>query len=46
MQLFYKGKHEGMSKAAALQKAQITFLTTPKPQPYYWAAFILMGNWL
>jgi len=35
-----------MSKAAALQKVQIGFLATSKAHPYYWAAFIIMGNWL
>jgi CHAT domain-containing protein len=42
----YKGKSEGQSKAAALRQAQMSFLATPRAHPYYWAAFILMGNWL
>ncbi len=60
MQRFYQGRvQQGLSKAAALQAAQIAFIqagqTTDKnavalpyfyQHPYYWAAFILLGNWL
>jgi len=45
---FYKrlGK-SGISKAEALQQAQLRLLREPKYQhPYYWAPFILIGNWL
>lgn len=47
---FYQNWHSGMSKAKALQAAQITWLQTHQQQleshPGYWAPFILIGNWL
>ena len=66
MQQFYRIRQEnpGMTKAEALQKAQMKFIerepetvgklaalssdpeSTPDyGHPYYWAPFILMGNW-
>ena len=38
----------GFSKAEALQKAQQDLITLGKKyaHPYYWAPFILLGNWL
>jgi CHAT domain-containing protein len=37
----------GVSKAEALRKAQINTLQKSDFQhPYYWAAFVLIGNWL
>ncbi|WP_315791823.1 CHAT domain-containing protein [Fischerella sp. JS2] len=38
----------GLSKAEALQKAQQDLITLGKKyaHPYYWAPFILLGNWL
>ena len=49
MQKFYtnRGEQRKMSKAQALQEAQIEMLTSKNWQhPYYWAGFVLMGNWL
>jgi len=64
MQEFYRGHEAGLTKAAALRKAQLAFLQgggsaksgsdglfippkgAPYAHPYYWAPFILMGNWL
>jgi len=54
MKEFYQNLKAGATKAEALRKAQLAFLKNPKnnPQykgyehPYYWAAFILAGNWL
>jgi len=56
MQTFYRNWTTGspLSKAEALRRAQVAFLhgppdqTAPKPpyaHPYYWAPFILIGNW-
>lgn len=37
----------GVSKAEALRLAQLKLLQTSQYQdPYYWAAFVLVGNWL
>lgn len=37
----------GTSKAEALRKAQLTLLNDPDYRaPYFWAAFVLVGNWL
>lgn len=46
--MFYSNlKDAGMSKAQALQKAQIELIRTERFQhPFYWSAFILVGNWL
>ncbi|WP_243147281.1 CHAT domain-containing protein [Scytonema sp. UIC 10036] len=46
---FYKEwSQAGISKAEALQKAQQAMIATGKvyAHPYYWAPFILIGNWL
>ncbi len=43
---FYTGLAKGDSKALALQKAQIRVLKDPQfAHPYYWAPFVLMGDW-
>ena len=45
MKSFYENLAKGMSKAEALQKAQITVLNTKGySHPYYWAAFMLTGD--
>ena len=37
----------GTSKAEALRKAQLSLLQSEEYQhPFYWSAFILLGNWL
>ena len=51
---FYSNLKSGKSKAEALQAAQIKLLKAkedpeiddPYDNPYYWAPFILIGNWL
>jgi len=46
---FYKNllTQPGLSKAKALQQAQVKLLTQVRYQhPAYWAAFLLIGNWL
>ncbi len=37
----------GISKAEALRRAQLSILNDSqyKKQPYFWAAFVLIGNW-
>ncbi len=36
-----------MSKAEALRQAQIDLLKNPAyKHPYFWAPFVLIGNWL
>jgi CHAT domain-containing protein len=45
---FYRQLHEApISKALALQRAQQTILRDANhAHPYYWAPFLLIGNWL
>jgi CHAT domain-containing protein len=47
---FYQNLRDGMSKSAALQEAQRSWLkdnpTGSYRHPGYWAPFILVGNWL
>jgi CHAT domain-containing protein len=57
MEQFYRerGEQRQTSKAEALRRAQVAFLhggiKSSNPQadlrhPYYWAPFVLMGNWM
>jgi len=45
---FYEALHaEDSSKAVALQRAQVALLQDERYRhPYYWAPFLLIGNWL
>ena len=45
---FYKTLNQpGVSKAEALRQAQLSLLHSPQYQhPFYWAPFVLVGNWL
>lgn len=46
---FYRRRQEdSLTKAQALRGAQLAFLQGPPRErhPFYWAPFILMGNWL
>jgi CHAT domain-containing protein len=45
MQGFYGAWNRGMSKGQALRVAQQR-VRQDHPHPYYWAAFMLVGNWL
>ncbi|AFY57564.1 hypothetical protein Riv7116_5168 [Rivularia sp. PCC 7116] len=37
----------GISKAEALRQAQLNILKNPEYRaPYYWAAYVLLGNWM
>jgi len=50
MTTFYQAMCKGpyVSKAEALQQAQKTLLLSQRQykHPYYWAPFLLIGNWL
>jgi CHAT domain-containing protein len=47
MVAFYRGlAQEGLSKAQALQQAQTQLLDrTESAHPFFWAPFVLIGNW-
>jgi CHAT domain-containing protein len=50
MQEFYRIREaqHGITKAEALQRAQIDLLLNSNREyahPFYWAPFILIGNW-
>ncbi|XGV94541.1 MAG: CHAT domain-containing protein [Leptolyngbya sp. BL-A-14] len=48
MAIFYQSlAHKGLSKAESLRESQLSLLHNAQYQhPYYWAPFILVGNWL
>lgn len=48
MTQFYQAlSQSSASKAEALRQAQLSLLRSPEYQhPYYWAPFVLVGNWL
>ncbi|WP_228055588.1 CHAT domain-containing protein [Lusitaniella coriacea] len=44
---FYQEFNQGATKAQALQRAQLKLLQDENfEDPYFWAAFVLVGNWL
>ncbi|MGK7918829.1 MAG: CHAT domain-containing protein [Trichodesmium sp.] len=43
---FYAALKNGATKAAAVQKAQISMINSEYSHPYYWAPFLLIGNGL
>ncbi len=44
---FYQSLNQGRTKAQALQQAQKTLLNEAGYlAPYYWASYVLVGNWL
>jgi CHAT domain-containing protein/Flp pilus assembly protein TadD len=46
MDNFYRELRSGISKVEALQHAQVAILHNPKYQnPYFWAPFIMLGDW-
>jgi CHAT domain-containing protein len=47
-QFYQQWQHNQLSKAEALQKAQQNLFSSHKKytHPYYWAPFVLVGNWL
>ncbi|MEM7594321.1 MAG: CHAT domain-containing protein [Cyanobacteria bacterium P01_A01_bin.83] len=44
MNQFYQELNSGATIAKAIQKAQLTILNK-EPRPYFWAPFVLLGNW-
>lgn len=44
MERFYRHLQAGLGKAAALRQAQLDMLPD-YPDPYYWAGFVLSGDW-
>ncbi len=48
MAQFYGGlRQQQLPKAQALQRSQIALLQDPDfAHPFFWAPFILIGNWL
>ncbi|MEH1844973.1 MAG: CHAT domain-containing protein [Nostoc sp.] len=45
MSEFYRELKTGISKAQALQRAQLAVFAKEK-SPYFWAPYVLVGNWL
>ncbi len=45
MSQFYRELKTGVTKAQALQRAQLSVLKHEK-RPFFWASYILLGNWL
>jgi CHAT domain-containing protein/tetratricopeptide (TPR) repeat protein len=47
MEFYQAFKDSGSTKSAALQHAQLLLLKEPQyKHPYFWAPFVLVGNWL
>jgi CHAT domain-containing protein len=45
MSRFYGELKTGVNKSAALQRAQLAVFANEK-RPYFWASYVLVGNWL
>ncbi|MBW4518840.1 MAG: CHAT domain-containing protein [Scytolyngbya sp. HA4215-MV1] len=47
VQFYRELKQANLTKAEALRQAQLALLKQPRfNHPYYWAPFVLLGNWL
>lgn len=48
MNQFYSTLNKpNITKAEALRQAQLSIFNDPKHKsPYYWAGYVLVGNWL
>lgn len=45
MKSFYAGLRRGLSKSRALRKAKLDMMKTKYSHPFYWAAFVLNGDY-
>lgn len=46
MMFFYKELAAGQSKAEAMRRAQLAVMRDPRfAHPYYWAPFVILGDW-
>ena len=46
-EMYRRRQEEKLTKAEALRQAQLSLLSQSRySHPFYWAPFILMGNWL
>ena len=46
-ELYQEISNTTVTKAEALRRAQLTLLKNPTyKHPYFWASFVLIGNWL
>lgn len=44
--MYQRRRAQGLSKIEASRQAQLALMAQPKcAHPFYWAPFILMGNW-
>ena len=45
MQLFYKNLKQGMGKATAIRQAKLDYMASvPRNHPFFWGAFVLIGD--
>jgi len=46
MAAYYAGLRDGRGRGDALRRAQLAMLARkPRQHPFYWASFILAGEW-
>jgi len=44
--MYQRRQSHGLSKIEALRQAQLAMMSQPKyAHPFFWAPFILLGNW-
>jgi len=44
--MYQRRQSQGLSKIEALRQAQLAMMSQPKyAHPFFWAPFILLGNW-